>query len=351
MTTNELTFFTSFLIFILALLFFDLGLFNRKSHSLKFKEAVIWTIIWVCFALGFYVFLRFFGDEIHGIKNIEELKQITQSYQHSINIDNLNFNDAISIYNNNLSLEFITGYLIEYALSIDNIFVIIMIFISFGVESKYYKRVLFWGIFGAIIMRFIFIFVSSALINQFAWILYVFGALLVFTGIKMFIDRNKKSEVNTEKHPVVRFASKYFNVSKQFDGHKFFTKIDGKKVVTPLFIVLLVVEFSDVIFAVDSVPAIFSITKDPYIVFFSNIFAIIGLRSLFFLIINIIDKFRFLKIGLSVLLVFIGAKMFVHSYLKLIGFTTAHSLIVVLLILSTSIILSVVIPVKNKAKN
>ena len=197
-------------------------------------------------------------------------------------------------------------------------------------------------------MRFIFIFLSSALIQQFYWVLYLFGALLIFTGIRMYISRNKEEKIEPEKHPIVKFASKYFSVYPKYLKHHFWTRENGKFMITPLLVVLLVIEFSDVLFAVDSVPAIFSVTKDPYIVFFSNIFAILGLRSLFFLVMNMMNSFVYLKHGLSVLLTFIGVKMFCADWLKQHGFTTAHSLYIVLLILTVSIVASLFFKPKKK---
>ena len=347
---NEVLFFTIFLIFISVILIIDLGLFNNKSQVISLKISLTWTMIWVFFALGFYILIITHGNLIHGITNIEQLQQIVQHYKHPINIEGMPYSQALKLYENNLGLEYLTGYIIEYALSIDNVFVMIVIFMAFGVKESYYHRILFWGIFGAIIMRFVFIFSASALIQEFSWVLYVFGVLLVFTGVKMFYTRNKSDKVDTDSHPVVRLASRYFSVAKNYNGPHFFTKIDEKNFITPLFLVLLVIEFTDVIFAVDSVPAIFSITHDPYIVFFSNIFAIIGLRSLFFLLSNAMGHFRFLKIGLSVLLTFIGAKLLAHHWLEHIGFKTSHSLFVVLGILTLSIFLSLIIPVKKNQK-
>lgn len=347
---NEILFFTIFLLFISVILIIDLGLFNKKNHVISLKESLMWTILWISFALGFYVLIITHGNLIHGISNLEELKQVIQNYQHPINIEGMPYAQALKLYENNLGLEYLTGYIIEYALSIDNVFVMIVIFMAFGVKKAYYHRILFWGIFGAIVMRFIFIFTASALIQEFSWILYVFGVLLVFTGVKMFYTRNQSEKVDTDSHPVVRLASRYFSVAKNYEGPHFFTRIDGKKMITPLFLVLLVIEFTDVIFAVDSVPAIFSITHDPYIVFFSNIFAIIGLRSLFFLLSNAIGYFRFLKIGLSVLLTFIGVKLLAHHWLEHIGFKTSHSLFIVLGILLSSILLSILIPDPEQKK-
>jgi tellurite resistance protein TerC len=347
MISQEVLFFGAFLLGILALLLFDLGVFTRTHHIISFKEASIWTLIWVSLSLGFYVFILFNGDMIHGIESLADIKEKIALYKHPIVITD-NFEESLAIYRRNLSLEYITGYLIEYALSVDNIFVIIMILISFNVEEKYYKKVLFWGILGAVVMRFIFIFLSAALIQRFGWVLYIFGGLLIFTGVRMFLTRNEEEKIETAEHPIVKFTSRYFRVYPHFVVHRFFIRKNKKFQITPLFLVLLVIEFTDVIFAVDSVPAIFSITKDPYIVFFSNIFAILGLRSLFFLVMNIINVFHYLKLGLSVLLTFIGVKMLAHHWLEQLGFTTAHSLYVVVGILAISILASIIFPEKKK---
>jgi len=347
MNWNEIVFFSVFLSFIALMMYIDLGVVGKKSHIISFRESISWTIVWVAISLIFYFILKLHGDWIHGIDSMEKLNYIIDKHDHLIKTDGLDFESALQLYRNNLSLEYLTGYLIEYALSVDNVFVMILIFIAFGVNQKYYKRVLFWGIIGAILMRFIFIFLSAALIQEFSWILYIFGLLLIFTGVKMFLSRNKEEKMDAEKHPVVRFASKYFAVYPRYVRQHFVVRKKGKTYITPLLIVLLVIEFTDVIFAVDSVPAIFSVTKDPYIVFFSNIFAIIGLRSLFFLLSNVMDKFHYLKVGLSALLTFIGLKMIFHTWLKGIGFTTAHSLYIVLAILLISVVASLIFPKKE----
>jgi len=344
MHLHEILIFGGFLVFIILMLFIDIGIFNKEAKEVSFKNALSWTIVWVSLSLIFWGVIYFFGDKIHDPQNIDELKLLIARYHHPIDISTNNFEELLGVYRRNLSLEYITGYLIEYALSVDNIFVILMVFYSFGLEKKYYHKVLFWGILGAIIMRFLFIFVSAALIQQFSWILYGFGLLLVFTGIKMYLERNKNEAIDTANHKIVLFASKVFKVDKDYTGASFFIKKNGRTYVTTLFIVLLVIEFTDVIFAVDSVPAIFSITQDPYIVYFSNIFAIIGLRSLFFLVENLVEKFSYLKIGLAVLLVFIGAKMLIHGYYQI---ETMHSLFIVLGILSLSIIVSLIFPDKS----
>lgn len=351
MNLNETLFFGIFLFFISLILIIDLGIFNKKGRLITFKESLLWTALWVSIAIGFYGIILTKGNLIHGIENLDQLKSIIASYNHPIEISGLNYENALSVYRSNLGLEYITGYLIEYALSIDNVFVMIVIFMAFGVDKVNYHRILFWGIFGAIVMRFLFIFSASALIQEFSWVLYVFGVLLLFTGVKMFFTRNQEDKMDTAKHPVVKFMSRYFSVDSEYKGHKFFTKINNKRHITPLFIVLLVIEFTDVVFAVDSVPAIFSITNDPYIVFFSNIFAIIGLRSLFFLLMHAMGYFHYLKLGLSILLTFIGLKLLAHFWLEQIGFKTVHSLIVVIGILFLSVIFSLIFPKKEKKLN
>jgi len=348
MIASEHLIFAGFLLFIASILALDLGIFDRKSHEVKFSEALIWTFVWVGFGIGFYFLLLYFGDRLHGIKTIEDVQQRIDMYKHTYNIIGItDTQQAINIYRHNLALEYITGYLIEYMLSVDNVFVMILVFISFGVHKMYYKRVLMWGIIGAVIMRFIFIFLSAALIKRFDWILYIFGGFLVFTGIKMFVERNKQDKVDPAHHPVVKFVSQYFPVHPvYFRQHFWFrNKYDNYRLYfTPLFLVLLVIEFTDVIFAVDSVPAIFSITQDPYIVFFSNIFAIMGLRSLFFVVAHVISMFRFLKHGLAVLLSFIGFKMLLHVQLTEWGFTTVNSLMVIVAILGISVVASLIWP-------
>lgn len=347
MSLSEFLIFGGFLVVIFTLLMVDIGAFHKKDHEISFKEALSWTTVWVSLALitGLLIFL--FGDKIHNPTNLADLKALVQKYGHQITLVDYDFDASLSIYKKNLALEYLTGYVVEYSLSLDNIFVIVMIFYSFGVQKKYYHRVLFWGILGAIIMRFVFIFISAALIQKFEWVLVFFGLLLIFTGIKMFIERNKDQHIDTKNHPVIKFVSRFFAVDREYEGPKFFIRKNGKLFITSLFIVLLVIEFSDVIFAVDSVPAIFSITKDPYIVYFSNIFAIIGLRSLFFLLINVLEKFRYLHIGLSALLTFVGIKMITH-YFHIFDINTVQSLMIIIGILLISIVASLVIPQKKE---
>jgi len=343
---HDTLFIICFLVVISLLLALDLGVFNRKEHVITFKEAARSTIFFVSLAIVFFFLIRWHGELIHDVHDTKALKEIVQRHGHDVTIDdNLTYEENLKNYNHVLSLEFLTGYLIEESLSIDNIFVMMMIFMAFGVEKRYYHRVLFYGILGAIVLRFIFIFAAAALIQKFHWILLLFGVFLVFTGIKMFLDRNKKEKMDVEKHPVVKFLSKRHLSTPNFEGHNFFSKVDGRWLCTPLFIVLLIIEFSDIIFAFDSIPAIFSVTRDPFIVFVSNICAIMGLRSLFFMLESVMDKFAYLKIGLAVLLTFIGVKMLLPLVNVHIG--TGYSLIAIVVILGTSIVASILFPPKK----
>lgn len=347
--SNEILFLIGFLLFIGVILALDLGVFSKKSEVISLKQAGLMSFFMVFLSVVFYFVLTTYGHLLHGIDSLEKLQYIIDKNSHPIDIIPNDLEHSLHLYNANLGLEYMTGYIVEKALSVDNIFVILLIFNSFNVEQKNYHRVLFWGIFGAIIMRFIFIFLGAALIAQFNWIMYVFGIFLVYTGIKMFLPEEEES-FDTQNHPVVRFANKHFKMHNHFVDDKFFVSIDGIRKITPLFLVLIIIEFTDLIFAVDSIPAIFSVTQDPYIVFFSNIFAILGLRSMFFLLAGILDKFRFLKTGLAFLLTFIGAKMLAHDYLKEWGFTTNHSLFIILGILGISIFASLLIPEKKEEK-
>jgi tellurite resistance protein TerC len=349
MDFNEIVFLSGFVLLIGVMLLIDIGLFHKKDHVISFKEAAAWTAVWVGVALCFYVFIYFFADLIHGVENIDDLLSLNTRFQHRLRLQGLSFEDALVLYRHALSLEYITGYLIEKSLSVDNIFVMIMIFMAFNVEKKFYHRVLFYGILGAIVFRFIFIFTASALIQRFHWVLLVFGAVLIFTGIKMFVQRNKEEKIDAENHPAVRFLSKHNLTTPDFSGHNFFVKTARGLLCTPLFVVLLVVEFSDIIFAFDSIPAIFAVSKDPFVVFFSNIFAILGLRSLFFMLERVMDKFRFLKTGLAVLLVFIGVKMFLPELFE-IEIGIGVSLLVIVGILTVSILLSILFP-KDEVNN
>jgi tellurite resistance protein TerC len=298
-------FWAGFNVFVLIMLALDLGVFHRHIHKVPVREAVIWTFVWITLAMGFMGIIYL---------NMGKTK----------------------------ALEFLTGYVIEYSLSVDNIFVFILIFSFFQVNEKYQHKILFWGILGALIMRGIFIFTGVALINRFHWIIYIFGGFLIITGIRMLFKSDEK--VEPDKNPVVRFFRKFLPVSSETHEDKFFIKIDKRTLATPLFLVLLIIESSDVIFAVDSIPAILAITRDTFIVYTSNIFAILGLRSLYFAISGIMDYFRFLKVGLAFILSFVGLKMCVSGFFEI---PIVTSLLVILAILIISIVASVLIRKKD----
>ncbi len=344
--SNEILFFISFLVFIALMIFLDLGVFSAKNKPVSFKEAASWSFVWILCAIGFYFIIDRHGDLIHGINSLKDLQHLQKKFASPVVLTN-DYVESLQLYRDNMSLEFITGYLVEYALSVDNIFVIILIFTSFGVREKYFKKILFWGIIGAVILRCTFIFIGSALLAKFGWIMYVFGAFLAYTGIKMFFENDEKDSIETENHPILKFISRFLPVFPKYVGENFFIRKNGKLVATPLFVVLMIIEFTDLIFAVDSVPAVFAVTKDPYLVFFSNIFAILGLRSMFFFLANILHIFHYLKLGLALLLTFIGVKMLAHHWLHEIGFNNSHSLIVIVSILAISILASLAFPKKK----
>ena len=320
-------FFGIFMVFVVVMLMLDLFVFHKKDKVVSVKEASLWTAIWVGLAMAFAVLVYFFGDWM-----MPPDDPMTD----------------LAAYRGEMVEEFLAGYFLEESLSIDNIFVMIMIFVSFGIKKEYYHRVLFWGIFGAIVLRFIFIFVLAGLISQFAWLLAVFGVILIYSGVKMFLDKGDE-QIDTANHPIVKFASKHFPVSSKSHGHDFFIRENGKWLITPLFLVLLVIEFSDIIFAVDSIPAVFSVTRNPVIVYTSNIFAIMGLRSLFFLLSDVADRFWMLHYGLGVLLTFIGIKMIGGEFFDW-HIPTLASLAVILGILVFSVLLSMLIKKPVPAK-
>jgi len=267
-----------FIGFVIAMLALDLGVFNRKTHAISMKEAGIWTAVWIGLALVFNVILYFWqGAEP--------------------------------------ALQFLTGYLIEKALSVDNLFVFALIFTIFAVPAQYQHRVLFWGVLGAIIMRGIFIAVGAALLESFHWIIYVFGAFLVYTGIKL--ATHKDMSIEPDRNPLVKLFRRLFPVTETYEGEHFFIRRAGRLMATPLLLVLVMVESTDLVFAVDSIPAIFAVTQDPFLVFTSNIFAILGLRSLYFLLAGALDKFYYLKTALAVILVFVGVKMLIVEFIKI----------------------------------
>jgi len=296
MESDRLFLWIAFNVFVLSMLAIDLGVFHRKAHSVSIKEATTWSIVWISLAMVF------------------------------------NFGIYLA-WGQEKALEFLTGYVIEKSLSVDNLFVYLMIFQYFNTPGEYQHRVLFWGILGALVLRAVFIATGAALISNFHWIIYVFGAFLVFTGIKMFLQGDEKPEPG--KNPVVRLFEHWVPISKEYHGQRFFIRQTGKTRATLLMVVLIVIETTDVIFAVDSIPAIFAITQDPFIVYTSNVFAILGLRALYFMLARIMQMFVYLKVGLSAVLCFVGIKMMLVDFYKIpIGASLS--------IIGTTLLLSIV---------
>lgn len=303
--SHELIFWVVFNLFVVAMLAIDLGVLNRKAHVVHFREAITWTLVWIGLAIGFAVGVFFWRGKP-------------------------------------VALEFTTGYLVELALSVDNLFVFLLVFRFFKVPGQFQHKVLFWGILGALVMRGIFIYAGVALIHRFHWIIYVFGAFLVYTGLKLAFQ--KETEVHPDQNPVVRWFRKIMPVTRDYVGGKFFTRSQMGLAATPLFLVLIVVETTDVLFAADSIPAILAITHDPFIVYTSNVFAIMGLRSMYFALAGMMDIFHHLHYGLSAILSFIGVKMLISNYYKI---PTAWALGIVAGVLALSVVASVLFP-KNK---
>jgi len=295
---TPILFWILFNVFVLAMLILDLGVFHRKSHVISIREAMIWSLVWVSLALVFNLIIYYWQGKQQ-------------------------------------ALEFFTGYLVEKALSVDNIFVFIMVFSFFQIPPLYQHKVLFWGILGALVMRILFIFAGVALIEKFHFMIYVFGLMLLYTGYKMF--QHDSLKINPEKNPVIRFFRKLVPVTSDLHGNKFFVKINGKTTATPLFLVLILIESTDLIFAVDSIPAILAITQDQFIVYTSNVFAILGLRSLYFALAGIVHRFWLLSYGLAVVLLFVGAKMLLIDVYKI---PITWSLLFIAVTITLSVLLS-----------
>src|SRR6266700_2538901 len=278
LVANSALVWAGFCLFILIMLAIDLGLFNRTPKAISYKAAAIWSAVWIALA-GIFAALLFgpLGREMFG-----PLRHVK-------------------------ALEFVTGYLIELSLSVDNLFVFLLIFSHFKVPPKYQHRVLYWGVLGALVMRIIMILAGTELINRFHWIIYIFGAFLIYTSIKMF--REQETDIEPENDPMVRFITRHVPITRHYERRKFFTVANGKRVGTLLLLVLIVVEVTDLVFALDSIPAIFGVTTDRFIVYTSNVFAILGLRTFYFLLTGVVEKFHYLKVGLGIVLGFIGVKM------------------------------------------
>src|SRR5262245_11640832 len=294
-----------FILVVVGLLALDLGVFHRDDHAVSTKEAAIWTIVWISLALLFNGAIYLFWDWMM---------------------------PSSASSNSEAALEFLTGYLIEYSLSVDNIFVFVLIFSYFAVPAAYQHRVLFWGILGAIVMRATLILVGAALIERFHWIIYIFGAFLIFTGIRLALQKDEA--IHPDDNPLIKLARRIIPVATDYQGRNFFIRRAGMLMATPLFLVLLLVESTDLLFALDSIPAIFAVTTDPFIVFTSNVCAILGLRSLYFLLAGAMDKFHYLKLGLAAILSFVGLKMVLSDIYHI---PIALSLLVIVALLGIAI--------------
>lgn len=318
-------FYIGFVALVLVFLALDLGVFHRSAHVVSMREAIGWSVIWIVCALLFSIAIYFIYEH-HWLEMGLAVRQLDATVRPVGGLE------AAKL--------FLTGYVIEKSLSMDNVFVIALIFTYFGTPAKYQHRVLFWGILGALLMRGVMIAVGAALIKTFDWIIYVFGAFLIITAVKMAFSKGEGIE--PEKNVLVRLVRRFMPVTAHYDGQHFFTKVDGKIAATPLLLALVVVEFTDLIFAVDSIPAIFAITADPFIVFTSNVFAILGLRALYFALANLIDKFHYLKPALIAVLFFVGVKMLlVHTAWKI---PSGTALFVVLGLLAAGVIASLLRP-------
>jgi tellurite resistance protein TerC len=315
---SNLIFWILFNVFVLTMLALDLGVFHRRKHVIAFREAIGWTLVWIALAGVFAVLIYYFGHALTGNRVRP---------------------------NSELTLEFLTGYLIEESLSVDNLFVFLVIFRFFAVPRKLQHGVLFWGVVGALVMRGVFIVVGIKLLNAFAWLIYVFGAILIYSGIKLFLE--DEQEIEPEKNIVLRLFRKFFRVTNDYEGEKFFVLRKGLRYATPLAVVLVMIETTDVLFATDSIPAVLAITREPFIVYTSNVFAILGLRSLYFALAGMIEVFHLLHYGLSVILIFIGVKMLASHFVKVPIGVALGGVAGVLLI---SIVLSLIFPKKAAVK-
>jgi tellurite resistance protein TerC len=324
-------FYGGFTVFVLLLLALDLGVFHREAHEVSFKEAATWSVVWVALALAFN-----YGFYLYALNKFPADPRLTGL---------LGFDPAAAA--RQVGLEFLTGYIVEKSLAVDNIFVFVVVFTFFSIPRKYQHRVLFYGIIGALIFRAIFIGLGSVLM-QYKWVVIIFGVFLILTGVKMFFAPEKG--IDPEKNPVIRLFKRFVSVTPQLHGQNFFVRLEGRLFATPLFVSLLFLEISDVIFAVDSVPAIFALTREPLIVFTSNVFAILGLRAMYFMLAGAVDKFYMLKFGLALVLIFVGLKMVWLNEAFGGKFPISWSLVIILAVIAVSVALSVIFPRPARTK-
>ncbi len=331
------------LVLLLGMLW-DLGVFNKSVHDeVTAKQALKHSAVWFSVGLLMTLAIYYFHDNLQSITSIQDIRDYAVKYKLRLNMSG-SYDAVLHEFSKTSAISYLSGFLLEYALSIDNLFVILLIFQSFRMSGENQKRILVWGVIDAIVLRFLFIYLGSAIVTKFEWVMYIFGVFLMYSGFKMLLSEDEEA-IDTEKHPVVKFARRWFRVdSSNPDETRFFIKKDNLWYMTIPFIVLVIVDITDVVFAVDSVPAVFGVTRDPYIVFFSNIFAVMGLRSLYFLLGAGMEQFYSLKYGLSMILVYIGLKMLLEHYAQQMGFTAIHNLLVIVGILGISIFWSIWFP-------
>lgn len=344
---TQLIFLGAFFAVLMLGMLWDLGVFSKTTQEeVTAKQALKHTAGWFSVGLLMTLVIYYFHANLQNIRGMDDL--LTYQLEYKVQLDlSAGFDHALKDFSKTAAISYLSGFLLEYALSIDNLFVILLIFQSFKMNGENQKRILIWGVIGAVVLRFLFIYLGSEIVSKFEWVMYLFGAFLVYSGFKMLGTGDDES-IETDNHIVVRYAKKWFRVAENNPSEtRFFIRQGGHLYLTIPFLVLIIVDITDVVFAVDSVPAVFGVTRDPYLVFFSNIFAVMGLRSLYFLLGAGMDKFYSLKYGLSMILVYIGLKMLLEKYAHQYGFNEIHNLLVIIGILALSIFWSIWFPKDN----
>ena len=346
---TQLIFLGAFFVVLMVGMLWDLGVFSKTTeHEVSAKQALTHTAGWVSVGLAMTFVIYLFHGDLQNIQGMNDLLNYQLEYKVQLDLSG-GFEQAMADFSKTSAISYLSGFLLEYALSIDNLFVILLIFQSFKMNGENQKRILIWGVIGAVVLRFLFIYLGSEIVSKFEWVMYIFGAFLVYSGFKM-LGSGDDDAFETDNHVVVRYAKKWFRVAENNPSEtRFFIRENGKLFLTIPFLVLIIVDITDVVFAVDSVPAVFGVTRDPYLVFFSNIFAVMGLRSLYFLLGAGMDKFYSLKYGLSMILVYIGLKMLLEKYAHMYGFNEIHNLLVIISILALSIFWSIWFPKANQS--
>lgn len=344
---SQFVFIGLFFVVLMVGMLWDLGVFTKTEETeVNAKQAIKHTGVWFGIGLLMTVVVYFFHGALHEIETLQDLERYAMQYRIDLDLGR-GYDTAISEFSKTSAISYLSGFLLEYALSIDNLFVILLIFQSFKMNGQNQKRILIWGVIGAVVLRFFFIYLGTEMVSRFSWVMYLFGAFLIYSGFKM-LAAGEEDSFDTTNHPVIRWARKWLRVwDENPEETRFFVRNQGLIYVTIPFLVLIIVDITDVVFAVDSVPAVFGVTTDPYLVFFSNIFAVMGLRSLYFLLGAGMDQFYSLKYGLSLILVYIGLKMLLEKWAHEYGFNEVHNLLIIIGILALSIFWSLWFPKEN----